>query len=378
MFLSSNEKKECCGCTACMSICPAKAIRMTDDEDGFSFPQIVDEKICISCGLCEAVCPMSNFQKPDNSPKCYYGWIQNTEIYNLSTSGGAFSALCIWAEESGYTDVYGAAYSADGTVVHRSVTIDHFRELTGTKYVQSSLEGVFGEIRQKLDDGKKVVFTGTPCQVEGLLMFIGSKGRANLFTISLVCHNTASPRVFRKYVEEVGEVAYVRFRDKRFTEKGRSVTTIVYDDGHEEPQTQNPYTTAFGLGLMSRYSCNVCPFTTVYRNSDVTIGDFWGLAEAKPELKKRCEKGVSLILAHTEKGRQAVEATGRYFDLTEVEVSVAVNDKQPQLSHPTERNPRRDRFIRETLSDNKSFIKSANREIRRWKNRNRIKRFLHI
>lgn len=378
MYLSSQNKSECCGCTACKSVCPNGVIKMVEDEEGFSFPTLNDKEKCISCGLCERVCPMKNFQKSSTSPSCYYAWIKDSEVYSRSTSGGAFSAFCQWAKRKGYSEVYGAGYSDNGIVVHKPVVIEDYLELSGTKYVQSSLGNTFTEIRNKLQNGIQIVFVGTPCQVEGLLKCIGKK-YDGLFTISLVCHNTASPKAYIKYMREVGDdVSYIRFRDKRFAEKGIPATTIVFGNGKEEHQIQNPYTTAFGLGLMSRYSCNACPFTTVYRNSDITIGDFWGLEKEKPELVKQCEKGVSLILVHTEKGKNAMEEIGEYLEYTEVDVHLAVNDKQPQLSIPASLNPRRDSFMREILIEDKSFIKTANREINRWKMRNRIKRYLHL
>ncbi len=379
MFLTSHNKSECCGCTACESICPKNVIRMIEDEDGFTFPEIVNKDQCISCGLCERVCPMTNFKKPEDAPTCYFGWIKDNKLYERSTSGGAFSAFCQWARDKGYTEVYGAGYSDDGVVVHKSVEIDNFQELIGTKYVQSYLGETFKEIGSKLLSGKHIVFVGTPCQVEGLLHYVGKKGVENLFTISLVCHNTASPKAYKKYLQEVGNDALlIRFRDKKYIQDGVSATTIVHKDGKEEGSIQNPYTTAFGLGLMSRYSCNVCPFTTVNRNSDITIGDFWGLDTVKPELAERCSNGVSLILAHSDQGKSALKEIEEYMECSEVDAGLAINDKQPQLSVPAPRNPRRDGFMRTILVENKSFVKTANHEISRWKIRNRIKRYLHI
>ena len=351
---------------------------MSEDDEGFLFPEIKEKDKCISCGMCMRVCPMTIFKGEGTAPTCYYGWLKDERTYAISTSGGAYSAICIYAQKEGYSYVYGSLYNENGTVVHCGQPIENYSKFIGTKYVQSELGNTFSEIKNRITNGEKIVFVGTPCQVEGLLKYIGKKCRDNLLAISLVCHNTASPKAYKKYLSELdGNICYVRFRDKRHVASGSS-TTLVYNNGDEISDPHNLYTTVFGLGLICRHSCNICPFTTIYRNADITIGDFWGLESIKPELNDQSGKGISLILAHTEKGKRAVSLISEIFHCEEIDVKYALNEKQPQLSRPHELNPNRDQFMRRTLIEGKSFCKEAKRQIDRWKLRNRIKRYLHI
>jgi coenzyme F420-reducing hydrogenase beta subunit len=217
------------------------------------------------------------------------------------------------------------------------------------------------------------MFVGTPCQVKGLQKYVGGKYRNSILAVSLVCHGVSSPAAFKKYVEEMkstihGDVQRVVFRDKV---EGRpdnvpSYTTLEYADGYKDSQALNPYTTAFGLGLMQRPSCSVCPFTTVKRDCDITIGDFWGIEDQQSDMAAELRNGISLILAHSDLGKTVVSEL-RDFNIDEKPLEWAINSKQPQLSHPHEKNPRRDRFLDAAVKENKLFVKKAEGEILRWR-----------
>lgn len=378
MYLESYKKVECCGCSACENICPKNTIKMAKDSEGFVYPRIINDNECIHCNLCKRVCPMIGGTNVQNKPKCYVGWLEDIKLRRLSTSGGAFSAIAEVAYKNGYAFFYGATYDGNSVVKHKGVTYDTIAELRGTKYLQSEMGRCYAEIKKILSNGNSVMFVGTPCQVAGLQSYVGEI-RSNLLTISLVCHGVASPRVFEKYCLEMkskqhGEVERVVFRDKfeLHHQKVTSGTTIVFKDGYKASGVMNPYTTAFGLGLMHRPSCFACPYTTIYRDSDLTIGDFWGIEDYQPQFTAEIQNGISLILAHSKKGESIVSQLKGFF-YEEVPVEWAYNKKQPQLSAPHKINPRRDSFMKKVIDEDQLFIKAAQFEILRWRIEKKIK-----
>lgn len=382
MYLDSNLKKECCGCGACSSICPQKVIEMVKDIEGFAYPQLINKKACVHCDQCRRVCSFVCPSTVQTKPNCYAGWLEDDEQRRLSTSGGAFMAIADAAFRFGYEIFYGAVYDERGLVIHRGVPFDYITELRGTKYLQSEVGNCYAEIKDKLTDGCKIMFVGTPCQVNGLQKYIGEKGRKNLLTVALVCHGVASPLVFQKYRDEMksaqhGSVERVIFRDKveKRPQNISSCTTLVFEDGYMLSEAMNSYTMAFGLGLMQRPSCSACPFATIYRDCDITIGDFWGIEDYQSELSRELQKGISLILTHSEKG-MVILSQFKGFCFEEKPIEWAVNNKQPQLLHPNELNSRREQFIRNVLIKKKSFVKTANYEILRWRITKKLKEFL--
>ena len=382
MFLDSHGKNECCGCSACASICPSHVINMQEDIEGFEYPVIVNEEACIHCDLCKKVCPIVNRNSDFKAPRCYMGWLENLNERRLSTSGGAFIAIAEAAYRDGFEFFFGASYDSQGSVRHIGVQFEQVNTLRGTKYVQSSLKNIFVQVKKHLENNKKVLFVGTPCQVAGLQNYVGNTLKEQLLTVSLVCHGVASPAAFKKYCDEMGneqhgKVNQVIFRDKKDGNLSNSsgYTTLVYEDGHRESDAINPYTTTFGLGLMQRPSCSDCCFTTIYRESDLTIGDFWGIDDFQPELSSELKEGISLLLVHTKAGDSIISKL-QGFHLVETPIEWAINEKQPQLLHPHEKNIRRDRFLKNVLDKDISFIKSARKEVFRWRVEKKVRSIL--
>lgn len=353
MYLNSNLKAECCGCSACEQICPKSCISMKKDEEGFLYPVIRDLNKCISCGLCEKVCPMASpsiENRKDAHNLCYYGWNKDETIRKNSTSGAAFYSIAKYCLENGYSVIYGAAIDEEFYTFHKpATTINQLGELIGSKYIQSNTQKVYGAILTALKADERVAFSGTPCQVDGLLHFIPERYRESLLTISLVCHATACPEVLRRYIEDIGRekrVVAFRFRDKQTVNgiESQKYTTIKYEDGTVCSRLHDPYVVAFGQGLFSRESCLNCKYTTPDRLFDITIGDFWGLLTYRPQLQDQAEKGVSLIICHSDKGQAILREIDTMY-LEEVPVSYAVNPIQQQLIKPLENNPFRYSFL---------------------------------
>jgi coenzyme F420-reducing hydrogenase beta subunit len=360
---------------------------MIPDEEGFSYP-VINKNECISCGRCEKVCPFNREDNSDNTqkPTCYYGWLSDQDDRFRSTSGGAFYAIASHLVDQGIKHVYGASYSDDLQVVHIHVNEKNdLIKLRRSKYVQSDLNDVFAEITELLKTGEKVLFSGTPCQVQGLLNTTGEKYTNNLYTVSLVCHGVSSPLVFKRYLEELEKVENagikaITFRDKQIIDNKltHKCTTVEFTNGKIIKSNENPYTMAFGIGIITRPSCFNCRFSTPYRNCDITIGDFWGIEAAIPELSSKVSDGISLILAHTEKGKIILEGLDSLFYIEKADLNWAINPRQQQLLHPMVKNSRRDAFMKSFVKG-RPFIKKAKKEILIYKIRRsvgvRISRF---
>lgn len=221
-MIEIKNPENCCGCTACASICPHDAISMKPDVLGFLYPE-VDKSKCTDCGLCEKVCAFNeNYDQSMNlpSPDAYAARHKNMDEVESSRSGAAFIALSDWILKQGGV-VYGAGYAEHFRVVHKRATMKGERdEFKGSKYVQSDLNGVFRQVRKDLKNGLMVMFSGTPCQTAGLNSFIGKKLRENLYLVDIVCHGVPGPFIWRDYLaylekKQGSEISWVNFRDKQ-------------------------------------------------------------------------------------------------------------------------------------------------------------------
>ena len=374
MYLNSHVESECCGCSACEQICPHHCIKMTENSEGFFYPE-VNHANCVQCGLCEKVCPMETAQKQNQEDRCYYGWHKDEGIRSLSTSGAAFIAIAQVCKNWGYRHFYGAAYDEQFQVHHiDDLDFKNPGLLRCSKYAQSRMDNAYAEVRDYLKKGEKVLFSGTPCQVDGLKKYLGKLSERDLFLVALVCHGVSSPRAFYTYLQEVEEgnnsaVKSIRFRDKK--EKNgiltHRFTTIVLENGREVASTSNVYTTAFGIGVMDRESCYKCPYASPSGAGDITIGDFWGLEKYVPDISDEIPKGISLLIPHTLGGDRMVSELSKYMMLQRVPLNYALNDRQRQLLGPIERPKKRDIFLKRVLMEKRNFHKEAISAIRDWK-----------
>ncbi len=304
-----EEKDKCYGCNACYNICPVEAIEMVADEEGFLYPNINTEK-CTNCGLCKKVCPSLNksekFNTNTNSPKCY-AVMASDEIRTNSTSGGAFSLFANWIlEQGGY--VCGAAFDDNGKVEHIIINYkEELNKLQSSKYVQSDMNYIHKQLKTLLNEGKIVLFSGTPCQVAGVNNFIGKND--NLYTIDLICHGVPSPLVWMKYLKEtIGDekFIYTKFREKILPYGNNHLITYTDKNIYSFYQRQDSYLKAFHYNMILRPSCHKCAFTTVKRNGDISIGDFWGIDNIDKSFNDT--KGTSLVLINSKNGKNLFKA----------------------------------------------------------------------
>ena len=340
--------ERCTGCTACAAVCPVGAIEMKEDSEGFLRPVIGDT--CILCRKCEGACPgLLPARPPVGEPQARAVWNSDEGVRRESTSGGVFSVLADWALEAGGV-VFGAAYGGDLSVRH--VGVESRRELARlrqTKYVQSDLTGVFPQVKQALDNGRRVVFSGTPCQVDGLLRFLGG-GRENLVTCDLVCHGVPSPGVYREWLaaEEArrgAKAASLLFRDKTGGwGAGKAVLTLKFKEGapYSAPLSETTYGRGFGAAAFLRPCCHQCPYAGGARPGDFTLGDFWGLAP--DALPVDAAGGVSLLLVNSAQGERLwPEISRRVGSVPRPWAEAAAGN--PRLLSPTPKNPKRAVFF---------------------------------
>lgn len=326
---------------------------MVADEEGFFRPQVDAEK-CVGCRRCELVCPVLHPGEPDMLPTCYAAYTKDEELRLRSSSGGIFTELAKPIIECGGV-VFGCVWERPQLVaIHaKAETMDELAEMRGSKYVQSDSRDTFREVKTALLAGRQVLFSGTPCQIAGLNAFLG-KPYDNLLKIEIICHGVPSPVLFRNYKDDV--VAWGRqrendrtavsfsFRDKSRGWRNRGAS-VLFDDGrlHREPQSRNGYLKAFLAHWTLRRSCYRCVATDGRSQADITLGDFWGIERVC--LGADDNRGISLVIVHTERGHEAYEgiACSCYGWLVPFQDAVASN---PSYRGSRYMNPIRADFMR--------------------------------
>lgn len=322
----------CCGCGACQNVCPKHCITMVENKEGFRYPH-VDKEQCINCGMCEKVCPYLCLSvKGDilKQPSGYYIRSQEDEVLRTSSSGGMFFELAkLVLSEGGvaYGAVWGDRFD---DVYHRRVEkLDELYLLQGSKYVQSDMRDCFTQAQKDLNNGKLVIFSGTPCQISGLFSFL-KKDYDNLLTCDLICHGVPSPLVLRKFLAEkekkAGKKVVRYYRDKTLGWKPAAYR-IVYQDGFEEivEAKDNPVSKLFTFyNQDQRNSCYCCRFTRLPRIADISLGDYFVEKDAL-DLKGNVvtaedNKGMSLITVNTKQGERFFERIKERTDYTQLQL----------------------------------------------------------
>ena len=300
-MLQVTDKSQCCGCHACALICAKHCITMQEDNEGFLYP-VVDVNTCTDCGLCEKVCPIINQDEPRKPLKVYAAKNANEEVRLKSSSGGIFSLLAEAVIREGGV-IFGAKFDKDWNVVHAwTDTIEGIANFRGSKYVQSTIGNTYREAREFLKQGRKVLFSGTPCQIAGLKKFL-RKEYDNLLTVDVVCHGVPSLLVWREYLKEISkgkEILKIDFRDKKIGWKNYRVVVKGNDDIVDQPFNENIFMKGFLRNLYLRPSCYACTARSGKSGSDISIADFWGVQNYYPEFDD--DKGIGLVLVNTEKG----------------------------------------------------------------------------
>lgn len=352
-MIDIKEKKDCCGCNACVQICPKQCISMYADNEEFSYPH-VDSAICIDCGLCEKVCPVINQNEPIEPLAVYAAKNNNDAIRLKSSSGGIFTLLAEKVIEDGGV-IFGAKFNKNWDVVHDyTETIEGLEPFRGSKYVQSIIGDNFIKAKQFLADGRKVLFSGTPCQIAGLKKFL-RKDYENLLTVGVVCHGVPSPMVWRDYLDykrtkcaagknavssslnELPVITGISFRDKTHGWKKYGFKICYAASKAAEnsvskfaniakceitPFCEDIFMKGFLKDLYLRPSCYCCVAKSGKSGADISIADYWGVQNIHPEFDD--DKGVGLVLINTNNGAHYIRVINHNIDCLNTEYCDAI------------------------------------------------------
>lgn len=314
-MINIYDRHNCCGCSACVQSCPQQCMSFYEDSKGFRYP-LANKELCIDCGLCEKVCPMLNRNKAVEPQFVCAAMNPSEEVRLKSSSGGLFTMLAgRTLSEKGV--VFGARFNDKWEVVHDyvdgSASIDSplsaLSVFRGAKYSQSIIGESYKQTRDFLENDKKVLFSGTGCQIAGLKLFL-RKEYENLTTVEIACHGVPSPKVWKEYVKKVSggqSLTSIVFRDKRNGWNGYGLS-FVGADGKEikyEKASNNDFMRCFLNDLCVRPSCSNCPAKAGASGADILIGDFWGIDSMHPEIFD--DKGCSLVIVYTEKGQDLLK-----------------------------------------------------------------------
>ena len=376
-MIGNMKKSECCGCGACYNICPKKAIEMIEDEEGFKYPKINEEK-CVKCGLCEKICPSLNSQitsRENVEIKTIGTYSNDLENRNNSSSGGIFSELARYIIEEKNGVVYGAGFDEKFKVIQQEISeTKNLEKFRGSKYVQSDTLETYSEVKEYLEKGKYVLYTGTPCQIMGLKSYL-RKPYDRLYTCDIICHGVPSPKVFRKYIYEMeneyqSKVTSISFRNKKYGWNIFSMK-IEFENGKEyiAKLTEDKFMQGFLKNIYLRPSCYKCKFSTLPRNADISIGDFWGVEKKYEEF--RDDKGTSILLLNTNKGYEIfdkIKSKVYYKENCDLEFAIENN---PCICGHVEETKTRKNFFKKL--DEESFDKLIIKSI---KKPNKIKKII--
>lgn len=339
-----ENKSECCGCMACLEICPVNGITLETDKEGFAYPKI-DKAICIDCDKCRKVCPIKNNSVSKENIEEYYGARTKEEsIREKSSSGGFFSTLASEVLKNGGI-VYGAGYDENMEVVHKKAeTVQELDNIRRTKYIQSKLL-LFSEIRENLENNRQVLFVGTGCQVQGLKNYL-DKEYDNLILTDLICFGVPSPGIWKEYTAYLekkhrGKLEDFSFRDKRAKDNGHTISYKINGKEFAYSMYKDPFAQMFFKGLSVRPSCFSCNFCTTSRNSDFTIGDFWGIEKNRPDMEDGM--GNSVLIIHSQKGKQKFNKIKEHLIFWPCQKEEIL---QPRLETPTGCPEKRDLFMK--------------------------------
>lgn len=297
----------CTGCAACMNICPIQAIQMVKNQEGFFFPK-VNINLCVNCGRCYKTCPL-NHHECNSIHRCLAAYARDPAIHKTSSSGGVFYLLARNTLNKGGI-VYGAAFNQCKEVSHARVeTFEELEKLRGSKYVQSNIGYCYISVKEDLDHGFPVLFSGTPCQIGGLKSFLG-KDYSNLVCVEVICHGVASQDVLSAYVNQKfsgRKPDYICFRNKDLGIDHNRIEFVFQNEHIIEGTKDNSYMKGYLKNYFTRMSCFNCTFKSRNSVADITLGDFWSAKEFHPDMD--CKFGVSAIITRSSKGQDAINAT---------------------------------------------------------------------
>lgn len=370
-MIDVKEKNKCCGCGACVQRCPKQCITMQADEEGFSYP-LVDTTQCIDCGLCEKVCPVINPNEPRQPQTVYASYNKNEEVRLQSSSGGIFTLLAEKTIKKGGV-VFGVKFNEEWMpVFDYTETLEGIAPFRGSKYVQATVGNAYKKAEKFLKDGREVLFSGTPCQIAGLKLYL-RKEYTNLLTVDIICHGVPSPKVWSRYLAEtrskllmsmpdgknsVGSatggtskscIEAISFRSKITGWKKYSFMLKLNFSNCNGKNTgvfaetldKNAFMRAFLSDTILRPSCYACPAKEGKSHSDITIADFWGINIIDPAFDD--DKGCGLIFVNTSNGVENFKNIDTQSKEKTIEEAIKYNSAYNKSCKP---HPNRTKFFK--------------------------------
>lgn len=336
----------CAGCMACIDICPVGAIRIKDTLESYNAEINMDK--CIHCNLCKNICQYNRTPEKVKPIGWKQGWASDETVRQNSSSGGAATAIMRAFVENGGA-VFSCYYSEGAFRYGMAESISEIDKFAGSKYVKSNPSGIYKKVKECLKNGRKALFIGLPCQVAACKNYVGQKNCESLYTIDLICHGTPSPELLEKFLNDYNmalkQVDSIEFRRNNYF----SVDT---NRRYLSPRgTCDRYTLGFLRALFYTDNCYSCKYAGFERISDITLGDSWG-AELSQE---DSQKGISLVLWQTEKGKELLKMSDLYLVDVDIEKAISNNGqlKQPSIPH----NSRKKFFV--SIANGKSFGKAV-------------------
>lgn len=309
---------------------------MLPSDEGFLYPHI-NHDICIKCNLCQKKCPILNPVKHHEAPKVYASWSLSDQVRTSSSSGGMFSEISNWAIQHNGV-IFGVVIDDKLDAVHKSArTMDEYLAMKGSKYFQSNTKQTFKDVKSILNKDQHVIYTGTPCQIAGLLKYLSPKTYDKLITVDIVCHGVPSVLVFKDYLKKLSKyypnIDYSSFQFRKLNGWGLESSIKSNNERVNIKSRHDIFVKLFLNGYLHREACYNCVYTTTHRVADITIADFWGIGK-QVKFNHDTSKGVSLTLINTSKGERLLNEIkdNVFVEEREIEEALVVND---QLYRPS-------------------------------------------
>lgn len=356
---------DCCGCGACAAVCPMHIIAMKKNIEGFSFPTIINSKKCLKCKKCINICPEKNLSQVTNIREYYVAMSNNFENWVKSSSGGIFTELYNkFTKFDGYC--FGAKWNGLEVIIDKAEGINATENFRKSKYIAANIDPfIYSEVKNLLDNSKKVVYSGTPCMINALKNYL-NEDYDNLLTIDFACHGQGSSEIFKRWchflsVEEKSELIKFEFRTKKYIHDflNSNCCTYTFLNGFQKTVTRDHYHHAYVMGLCMRESCHECKFAS-RRLSDITLADYKQQAKGLPEFTSK--RNLSTIIANTNKGVNLINLLKKDKSVIFLKANKEfINKNNPKLYKSFPGNKKRDSFVNDVLIKNNNIKKCLNK-----------------